>query len=119
MTLKDRAATARQAQNFKKPEPSVQPQPTTPKPRPSQKKKPTSKPTNRRKTANQIAREKADVDPQPKISRLERQANRRETIAQLVVELSPDQKAQLITAAAENGRTIKDEVLYRLQLHED
>jgi hypothetical protein len=49
----------------------------------------------------------------------ERQARRRREKAQLVVELSPDQKADLLRDAAANGRTLKAEVVARLFGGED
>lgn len=65
-------------------------------------------------TANERARAAAGIEPKPSRTAAQRQADRRRTFAQLSVEISADGKAELLAAAAANGRTLKAEVLHRL-----
>lgn len=65
-------------------------------------------------TANERARAAAGIAPKPSRTAAQRQADRRRSFAQLAVEISTDRKAELLAAAADNGRTLKDEVIYRL-----
>ena len=103
MSLRDRADNAKKAQTFKAP--AVTEDEAKPKPRPKKKPKPAAK----RKTANELAREMAEVDEAGK-----KPKDRRASIAQLVVELTPEQKAELWRSAKANGRTLKAEVIDRL-----
>lgn len=117
MSLKDRAAKAREAQTFNSP---TTPQVEAPKPKPaeprSSKRSPTKqkpKPTAK-ETANARARRSAGVEASAKLSRADQQALRRRELAQLSIELPEHRKAELLEAAADNGRTLKAEVLHRL-----
>lgn len=68
-------------------------------------------------TASALARQAAGLPATGRgtgLTAAERQARRRREKAQLVVELSPDQKAELLRSAAENERTLRAEVLARL-----
>lgn len=115
-SLRDRAARSRAAQQYDRigdnPEPP--PEPKTKPAKTKTKAKAKTKAPKGSSTGNQQARQTAGVTTTSPMTRAEQQAQRRQNLAQLSVEIPTDRKAELLAAAANNGRTLKDEVLARL-----
>lgn len=106
--LKDLTAKARSAQKYK---------PST---KQSASKKPTAKNTPRKKvvknvTANSKSRARAGVKPSG-LSQAERQAQRRKELARISFELTIEEKAKLLEAAAAADETITTHIRKLLNL---
>lgn len=137
--LAKRMAAARAAQTFEPTEPPEKP----PNPKPPAAKKKTAEPKKTAKpaqvtkqahrpvpattitatesapTANAAARQAAGLQTGPSLSRAEYMALRRQTMASLTFEIHPDQKAELLRAATENGLSLRAEVMNRLGFTEE
>jgi outer membrane biosynthesis protein TonB len=125
---------AREAQTFKpatEPESTPDPDPDTARPAKKTSKPRPKKPARRKTppkaatpttdettTANAAARAAAGLETGPSLSRAEYMALRRATVASISFEIHPDDKAQLLREATENGRTLRGEIMHRLGFDE-